>query len=500
MTPLDLPVGVVQEASKSRNSANWRETNLIRWESSTTMRPVGGWEHMIPIVLASRCRKIHRWAALNGVIYTAYLCENHCYVEIDGVLTDITPVGGIISSNPSVAGYGDYLYGKLKYGTPRPGEQRNRGFTPAFSMGNWGEDLRVMTSGDGRLLGWSPSAVAGTLLTAVTGAPVGNRSFEITPERHIMLFGMAGIPNQFGWCDEENDENWEFADVLSRAGKYEVSPASPIVATKLFQDGIIMHTNQNAYAIKFIGLPYVYQYYQIGECSVPFSHQAIMDVPDGVVWPSVDGFWLFNGTSVRPMFCPLWDFVLNHIDVVNTRAEAVVISVSNKGELWFFFVDKDKAPFNSRMVIYDYRNSLWSMGKLTRTCGMVYGNDENPIMSDGTKVWKHESGWEYPEAPELPWAETFTLNILKGANYLTIKQMMPEIEGGANNLRFRFAMLFDRSRPETEVYSEYKDVRDNGFVDVRETTRDFRMRVDMVVNDNWSLGPILIDAVGRGKK
>lgn len=465
------------------------------------MRPVGGWEKINYTPFASTLRKMHRWLANTGITYSAFLCEEHCYVEVGGVLVDITPLGGLATPAANRAGYGDDKYSLGKYGTPRPGPSHLSVNAHMYSMDNWGEELRVMTSPDGRYLGWKPSDPPGTLLTAIAGAPVGNRSFVITPERHAMLFGMDSAFDKFGWSDEEDDTNWAFGDVLSRARFYDVSPKSQIITTLLFASGIIMWTPAMSYIIEWVGLPYVYGYRPIGKASVPMSPASISETPNGVIWPAVDGWWIFDGSVPRLFPCPIWDFIQDHIDVPHSRYTSCCVHAASQGEVWWFYVDVDAPTFdNNRVAIYDYRSDLWSMGKLSRTCGFSYANEIYPAMSDGVSVWKHETGFSYP-GTDYPWIETFNLNLTGGEQFFTLKRILPDISGDANALRFRMAKTNARAGYTADVYTPQRAKNPSGYVDIRETGRDMRLRIEMVSSSNWgTVGPILFDGVTRGKQ
>lgn len=500
MTPVEFPPGVTTLASKNAKITNWREAHLIRWDNGTTLRPVGGWERLSIGPFASRLRKMHRWISNDNIVLRAYLCEQHCYVELSGVLTDITPTGGMTPIGMNRGGYGDLKYNAAKYGTARAGQSKALLTTPMFSMDNWGEELRVMTSSDGRYLGWKP-ATPTVHLAPILNAPIGNRSFVITPERHAMIFALNDFA-KFGWSNAGDDTNWTLgADILSRSNFYDVSPRSPIITQQLFSNGIVMFTTAMAYLITWSGLPYVYTYDPIGKVSIPYSPASICETPEGVVWPSFDGWWIYDGTSPRVIPCDIWDRIQDTIDVVPTRNHGACIHISNKGEVWWFYVSKSSPNgYTDRFAVWDYRSKIWTMGKLSRTCGYVYANDPYPIMSDGVNVWKHESGWVYPDT-DMPWLESQNLNVTGGENFITLNKIMPDIAGDIDALRFSVAKTNDRAGYAPDTYTTKRKKQQTGYVDIRETARDMRLRVDMVANSDWStMGPILIDAKMRGKK
>ena len=499
MQPIDFPPGVTNLLSKNKRTVNWRENHLIRWDGGT-LKPVGGWELTTIPAFGSRVRKMHRWSDNSNNIYTAYLCEAECWVEQPGqVMVNITPADGLTPPPGNTAGYGDDTYSLNEYGTPRPGQNRQRMYTPTFSIGNWGQELRVMTSPDGRLLKWNPTT-PGTPLVAVSGAPVGNRSFVITPERHVMLFGMNAEFDAFGWSDQEDDTNWAFTDPLSRAGYYNVSPKSPIVTHQSFDGGIIMFAQAQAFLISYIGLPYIYKYKELGQVPPPISPASLCETPMGVIWVSADGWWIFDGVQCRPITCDVWDFILKTADFPNSRFYAACVHLVAKGELWWFYTSPPESTKNSRYVMFDYRNKTWSMGKFGRNCGFVYANDRFPYMADDTYVYKHESGLTYPGA-EFPWIESFNLAPNGGENWLTINKILPDVEGDATALRWSVAKTNDRNGYAPETYSPKRSKNGNGWVDLRETARDMRLRIDMVASADWgTVGPILFDMKVRGKK
>jgi len=357
-----------------------------------------------------------------------------------------------------------------------------------------------MWSYDGKLYQWFP-ATPTVPLVAVTGAPISNRQFIITPERHVMLFCMGGNFGDIGWCSQEDINDWNFASIDNTAGAYTVDPLSPIISVRLSAAGILAFTPAMTHVLDYIGLPYVYRIRPVGKVPIPISAASVSSVPDGVMWISVEGFWLWNGTSAEVVPCPLWDLVSQRMDFGRTVQESSVVDLSSRGEIWWFWVDSAFGLETSRYVAYDYRSKVWMPGFLSRTCGITYGNDRNPIMSDGFKVWKHETGLNYPGALFMPYLESQTLNTDGGENWLTIAKILPDIMGDRTALAFRLAITNDRTKYSTQRYSPQRTVNGHGWVDIRETGRDCRLRIDMVKNADWStIGPIIFDMKSRGKK
>jgi len=189
------------------------------------------------------------------------------------------------------------------------------------------------------------------------------------------------------------------------------------------------------------------------------------------------------------------------MDFERTVRESSVASLLSRGEIWWFWVDRNLGVRTSRYVALDFRSRIWAPGYLSRTCGFTYGNENNPYMSDGVKVWKHETGFTYPEALYLPYIESQTLNAGGGEKMVTISKILPDIKGDKTAIAFRVAKNIDRTTYASQTYSPERSVNGHGWVDIRETARDVRLRIDMIANRDWgTVGPIIFDLKVRGRK
>jgi hypothetical protein len=195
----------------------------------------------------------------------------------------------------------------------------------------------------------------------------------------------------------------------------------------------------------------------------------------------------------------VWDWIELNINQPSSKFWSSAISVSTKFEVWWFFSSVDTEN-TDRVIIYNYLTQTWSMGKLSRIAGTSLPSDPNPIMADKQYVYRHESGWNYPGVEENPWGETFTINTANGAVVTTVKQMLPEVIGNTGSVSFKFIKRNNPNDDAVETVTSPKSIRDNGYVDVRESARQMRLRVEMSGSFYWSLGVINMDVTGRGKK
>ena len=516
--PLEIPPGVIARPTKKMNSSNWAAVNLMRWVE-TQIAPVGG-QARYNYSFASRCKTVHSWYDLQGIIYIAYLCEQNLYVDIGGTLTDITPVGGMSGpTSPFVGGYGDGLYSDGTYGTPRSVSS----ILPidkvpnAWSLDNFGQVLLAMTSPDGRLLKWDPrgggSGAPDAKATQVTSTDTGTgfapsgRCFVVTPERFVMIFGMindgtsdGGSDRRMGWCDQENFHAWDFSNVTSQAGFIDIEPASPMIAALSTRNGVLFWTAKKTYISKFLGIPYVYNYTELADSCTPWSSESAVTTSSMALWMSQQGLFAFDGTSVLPVACLVRPWIDDDIDPLNVREQSCAVHVANFNEFWWFFPQLGQ-PYNTRCAIYNYKEGWWAQGQMSRSAGITASFTAHTIMADGLIAFQHELGNVYGNA-DLPWAETFDLNLTSGSRLITIKQMMPDIDGDASGVRYSLFFRNSRSVGTPEMQTTPRPVRPDGYVDFRTTGRDIRMKIEVstALVPTFTIGQHLVDGVPRGDR
>ena len=143
-----------------------------------------------------------------------------------------------------------------------------------------------------------------------------------------------------------------------------------------------------------------------------------------------------------------------------------------------------------------------SQGTMSRSAGITASFTAQTIMADGTVAFEHELGNFYGHA-DLPWAQTFDLNLTSGAQLITVKQMMPDIEGvGITNVKYSLFYRNSRSAGAPEVQTTPIPVRSDGYVDFRTTGRDIRLKLEVAGAPvlPFTVGSHLVDAVPRSDR
>ena len=343
----------LQASSPRRRSNNGLRIGpkpiLMRWVEGQ-MTPVGG-QAQFNYTFASRSKRIHGWFDLDQIYHIAYLCEEHLYVDTNGTLTDISPTPPLVAPTPvGEGGYNDDTYNTGTYGTPRSisATAAQDKVPSAYSLDNFGSILYAMTLGrrapvDVGSGSWRRSCgaacrrgprprAARPLLrrhqrTFHYDLRLGIRWHGRRRQAESLRMVRSGEPRRVGLF-QRHQRRLAFSTSSRRAR------SSAPSATR---NGVLFFTAKKAYNSQFLGLPYIYNYVELGNNCTPWSPQSISGTSSMTVWMSKQGLFAFDGTSILPMNCMVRPWVDDDIDLLQVREQACMVHVGDFNEVWWFF-------------------------------------------------------------------------------------------------------------------------------------------------------------------
>jgi len=189
---LQFQPGLFKNGTVYQAQGRWYDADLMRW-SNGAIGPIGGWRAWgaSTTAVTGVPRTSVTWMDNRNKRWIGVGSASKLYVyDSSASIYDITPAGftaGNTDADPNT-GYGDWLYGKSSYGTPRP----DLGIpVPAtiWSLAMWGEDLTGCTPDDGDLYLWDTSVGTGTIAARVANSPQFITATIVTPQRSQMCFG-----------------------------------------------------------------------------------------------------------------------------------------------------------------------------------------------------------------------------------------------------------------------------------------------------------------------
>ena len=213
----------------------------------------------------------------------------------------------------------------------------------------------------------------------------------------------------------------------------------------------------------------------------------------------------FDGTSILPVQCKVRPWVDQDIDLLNVREQATAVHIATFNEFWWFFPQNEQ-PYNTRCIIYNYKEGWWSQGQMSRSAGITSSYTAQPILADGLVAFEHEARHRLRQRRAALGQDVSTSTSTRGSKLTTVKQMIPDIGGAVSSLLYSLAYTNSRSlsngQPVPELQSIPIPVRPDGFVDFRVTGRDIRLVLAVAGPSVLpvTVGEHLIDAVPRGDR
>jgi hypothetical protein len=290
--------------------------------------------------------------------------------------------------NPNLpgTGYGIGGYGLNGYGgsvpnagaSPYPGTPIN---AVDWTLDNWGEIL-ISCPLNGPVYQWSPTQ--GQLIATVIpeAPPVNDGVFVAMPQRQIVAWGSTfnGIkdPLLVRWCDVENFNAWAQTPT-NQAGYYRIPKGSRIVQGIQGPQQGLLWTDLGLWAMQYVGLPYVYQFNEIGTGCGLIGRKAAGSVNGVVYWMGPSQFYRLSGEGVQPIRCPVWDVVFQDLDTTNLDHIRIAPN-SRFGEVAWHFPTNSNGGENYGYVKYNYVLDQWDYG---------FNSTANPYVA--RSAWINES-------------------------------------------------------------------------------------------------------------
>lgn len=336
--------------------------------------------------------------------------------------------------------------------------------------------------------------------STVSGIPVGNRGVIVTQERHAVLFGCGGNTRRVAWSNREDYTNWNFQDATNTAGFLDLETESEIVMAASVREGVLIWTDDEAWLMRYVGLPYVYGIERIGYGCGLMAPRSFATFAGRCIWMGREGFWIYDGGYVKPLPCDVGSYVFENIEPSSGMSYTNGSENNVFPEVWFWYPDTGSVVPN-RYVAFNYAENWWTIGEMPRTAGCGAGVFDYPITSDENgDIYYQENGWSAAGVSLVGerWAESGALNLQQGNGITFIRQALTDSGYGYNSTQITFYSSFTPEGAETTT-GPYAP-RSDGYTDTRVSGRDFRVRLEATQDAEWSIGEMRLDLVPSGAR
>jgi len=291
-------------------------------------------------------------------------------------------------------GFGSGTYG---FGIT-PGTQTGTPISATnWTIDNWGQDVVACPAGGG-IYYWNPTGGFTTLVNILT-APVFNEGIFVSMPQQILVaygstvaqnIGVQQDPLLVAWSDIGDFEAWTPL-TTNQAGSYRIPTGSKIVGGIQGPQNGLIWTDLDMWSMNYLGYPLVFGFTKVGaNCGLAGKHAACQ-LGGNVYWMGQSNFFMFGGSGVQVIPCPIWDYVFQNVDTANIY-KTVACANTSFNEVWWFFPASAGSGEPNRYVKYNTLERTWDYGVLSRTAWIDQSVLGPPIAaSPDSYIWQHET-------------------------------------------------------------------------------------------------------------
>lgn len=324
--------------------------------------------------------------------------------------------------------------------------------------------------------------------------PINVRAVVVTPERFAML--LLNQSRRVVWSSREDYTDFNFASTTNTAGFLDLQSETPLVNACNVREGTLIWSVNRAFLMRYVGQPFIYGADELGSTKL-YAPNAFAEFDGRCVWMDASGFQIYDGGVMKPLPCPMSDYVFSNIDPdFGPRFSHAVVN-GKFDEVWFFYPTKGSVECD-RYVVWNWSENWWSMGELSRTAAFAATVSGYPLMTGADKnLYQHEDGWGYPDIDPATriYISSGTINMPDAESNLVVNQLIPSNGGNYALTNYTFYTRLTPNGAE-RTFGPYSS-RADGYVDCRVSGRDMRIKVAATEGGDWSVGRLRLK-VGSG--
>ena len=423
-------------------------------------------------------------------------------------------------------GWGAGGWNLLTWGTPRPTgviTERSR----IWVLDNFGEDLiATIVGGKSYRLDISVFKVSRNIrATELTDAPTQSNFMLVSPrDRHLIFLGTETTARTTSTYDPmavlfgDQESLTDFTpSAINTAGFQRLSSGNQIISAVRTRGDILILTNTSAHSMQYVGPPYTFGFKQIGTNCGSISAHAAQEAENVVYWMSDGAFFLFDGV-VKEIPCSVQDYVFEDIDSEQKRIVYAGVNLDFSEISWFY--PSSGSNVIDRVVTYNYKENVWTVGSLARTTWASRDIFPNPLATyydanstaaaqptpiygltaGRSTLYNQETGTNADGAAMTAFITSGDIDIVDGDNNMFVRRYIPDFKSQAGEVEMTFNVRqypgsSQTAASLTTVYSTTTKV------DMRARGRQIAIKIlSDDVDANWRYGTLRVDAQPDGMR
>lgn len=394
-------------------------------------------------------------------------------------------------------GYGVGKYGIGLYGTSKTSSTLQV-YPRLWIAGNFGNNMMLTPGNQTGLYQWlGDITVAPTLLT---NAPTAINYVFINNDI-IVTLGAANTPNRIQWSDLGNSTIWT-PTAQNQAGQVDVQGASQFLSHAELNGTVVLFTADQIYTFTYIGLPFVWQITKITNGQGLIAQNARIVVDGIVYWMSINGFYMYDGSVVKPIpsniagQSSVKEYVLNNLNYAQqSKIFFGYTEEFNEIDMFYPSASSNECDKVIRLNLTDF---TWTPDILSRSAfEYPYVRNANPkIINITGTLYNHEIGVD-ADGSALNWSLATKVYWQQwdqnGTNVTEIGGIVPDsIQAGAINLAVT-TLPYTQSQitsDKTPTTNNYTINPNTTILDLFENGRMFQYTMSQtgVIGGNWRMG------------
>lgn len=339
--------------------------------------------------------------------------------------------------------YGGGPYGVGPYGVGSSANEPIGGWQRQWSLDIWGsgnENLIACPTGGG-IYEWTPPLSVANTATLVTNAPTENTGvFTTMPAQQLMAFGAFDVsamlqnPLLLRWTDVGDNTVW-VASATNQAGSYQIPLGSEIICAAQDDLQVLIWTDTDLWAGQYLGFPLVWGFQRIGRACGLLAKRALCKIGGVWFWLGTDSFWAYDGTSVQPLPCSVWDVIFGaaNLSAASYLGDIFVGADEQFGEFFTFFPTPDTAGVCLQYVKFNRTEGggTWDYGLMPpgRSAWTDLSRFGNPVAADYTGLLQqHETSTDLDGQPMDSWVQTGWLSIAEGDEFMSVRRILTDFK------------------------------------------------------------------------
>lgn len=271
---------------------------------------------------------------------------------------------GVDSATISL-GYGMGLYGDGLYGVPKESTETFTGNpVQVWTFDTFSENIVLCPGNQGNIYSWDGDITVAP--TIIPDAPVADWVFE----SHGMVCAL-NPDGQYGYfqsSDVGNFSSWT-PSASSTASLLPVPGANRFISQGMARDIDLLFTDFKVYQLKYDGFPFIWNITELMSTDGIVAPKARCNIEDAVFWMGNGDFFVFDGTSITILpNNTIKRYLYDNLNYSESYKCFATVSAVYNEIYWFYTRDDDMQP--GHYVIYNYKESHWSIGTFERTCGL----------------------------------------------------------------------------------------------------------------------------------